>query len=501
MKTRVLVFALLVLAAGCKHKAARTNPAGCGGPNYPCALHQIGDQLTVVPLPAATPAIGGLVGANKRMTVQPYGSIVVRCTDVNTDPTNEKQHSFEVTDGGGAGQIQWNANQTLLRVVNADTGSTRVLGFNKVNYNCRTTVNQYSAAPSGATWSLLDPNVDYILNGTVVTRRQFDATQPMVAPIVTQYFDFADCGLVRRLHLHFLSTTAYLDDDSPEVTSSGALSTADDQIFLASFSTTGGQDTAQWLMAYRHVPGQSDGCSMVNTQTGEVMADNFGEGGHLTNFHPFLMHAANMSPSGIAVTGPAAKTCPECPDNYGPFFWYPGSTRMDVLLEKGKGHSTRGNKLWVNLISSPVLLAHPYADLTVMAELNEKVTLPQPQETHVGWQNTDVSDTYPICGSQMSLNQPLPRTITSPLENEIWCVEPLTGAYIRLAPTMSTGTDNGWNFRTKNAIIANGKFGFIAFSSDWMGTLGNTDGVTTACTPGAKKPNACRSDVFIIVPH
>src|SRR5215471_13123145 len=82
---------------------ARTLQAqdSCGGPTYPCSLHQTNAQLTVIPLPIPVPSIGGLTGAGNYVVPQPYGTTVVRCTDVNTDLTNTRSHSYEVTDTGG----------------------------------------------------------------------------------------------------------------------------------------------------------------------------------------------------------------------------------------------------------------------------------------------------------------------------------------------------------------------------------------------------------------
>ena len=58
---------------------------------------------------------------------------------------------------------------------------------------------------------------------------------------------------------------------------------------------------------------------------------------------------------------------------------------------------------------------------------------------------------------------------------------------MRIAHTFTTGYNNPVinNFRTYDAIAAVSQTGkFIAFASDWMGTLGNIDGVTATCVTG-----------------
>jgi hypothetical protein len=149
------------------------------------------------------------------------------------------------------------------------------------------------------------------------------------------------------------------------------------------------------------------------------------------------------------------------------------------------------------------MAARGFADLNTIWYMssNAGVKFPAPQDIHLEWQNGDPNDTYPLCMSQSSTGLPQPINIATPLEQEIYCVDPSNGTYIRLTPTFTSGIANADNFRTEYAILEGGKLGYIAFSSDWEGTLGNFDGVTSSCTLGTTKPTECRSDVFIVIPH
>ena len=127
------------------------------------------------------------------------------------------------------------------------------------------------------------------------------------------------------------------------------------------------------------------------------------------------------------------------------------------------------------------------------------VDFPASVSTHLAWGNVDPADSYPFSAtSTMPLSEPF--TIKAPLEQELWGADPATGTFLRLAPTMTSGHGNVFNFRTQYAIESMSPTGCIAWSSDWMGTLGNTDGNTTSCKLGSNPPMACRSDVFVTCP-
>jgi hypothetical protein len=471
-------FALVLLLA----IALRVSAQECSGPTYPCAMRQTNAQFTTIPLPSVP--FSGLIGANAVATIQPYNTTLLRCTDVNTEPLGSK-HSFEVTDSGGSSEIQWNVDQTLLRIVRMTTGSTGIIGFNKTSNEC-TTMNINSLGAEGAVWSTEDPAVDFIPSGvTAVNKRTFDPANPLKAPAITKFFDFKSCPIWPTLN----------------ITWDSALTTVDDDLFMKAFSTTGGQDTGTWAVAYRVSTGA---CSILNTANGIVTASYGMNGvltGSVTTFFPFSIHNAIADPSGhlwLAV----GSTCVGCP-KHGPFIWYPGSNRLDLITVSIGGHNSNGYDTWLNFVNSPAMASRKLENINTVTIINSPrgVKFPLPGETHMGWQNVNLTDTNPICMTEVSQNQPQPLVISSPLQQEVFCVDVTDGTYIRLAPTFTSGITSPYNFRTVNAISSNGKQGYIAFSSDMMGQLGNMDGKTSTCKLGAAVPNSCRSDVFIVVPH
>lgn len=281
------------------------------------------------------------------------------------------------------------------------------------------------------------------------------------------------------------------------------LITPDDDLFSMVFGTgTEQQDTAQYVVSYQI---SVDRCWLLNTVTGDVQRSGCTgpvDLGTVSTFYPFTIHSMAESPSGILQIG--VGKCATCPEPHGPFFWYPKTTHMDLETTRPLGgHGALGNKVLVDATDAPKLASRPYAGFAPVTQIssNAGVKWPTPTSTHWDWLNDDANDTFPICGSSSSTNQPQPMAITAPLQQEIFCIDPTTGIFIRLAPTFTSGVPNPANFRTEFAIMAGGKLGFIAFSSDWLGTLGNTDGVTTTCTLGSASPNECRSDVFVVVPH
>lgn len=495
MKIRIMVVATAIgLTLACKtipketvqepKKATIAFDPTCAGPTYPCALHQTAAQLNVIPWPDPTP-LAGLVGAGQCMPMAGYNTTVCRCTDVNTDPTNTKMYSWEVTDTGGDNFQSANETETLIRPVAMATGSNRILNFNSATGAC-STVMANSSAPAGGLWSPTLPNVDYYKQGdTSVIERVIGPSGIITATL----FDFARCPL-----LNTIGTITYTTQ----------ISSNDSNTFFMALGVNGqGQDKAQYIVGFRV---DNRVCTLYNTLTGQVQMaggiPNVQTVGTVTNFFPFTIHSADLAPGGQLIIG-IGSTCTGCPTQHGPFIWYPATTHLDFITSLGGGHITEGNSTYINVTSAPKLASRLFTALNTVTHINTaNFIYPQPQDIHMSWGNVDANDTNPICMSQMSINLPQPVVPKVPIQNEVFCVVPKDGSYIRLAPTYSSGIGmpGQTNFRTQYSILTNGKQGYIFFSSDLGGRLGNTDGKTTSCILGAIKPNACRSDVFVVMP-
>jgi hypothetical protein len=467
MKTLSLFLSVLI--------AAQAHGQTCGAPTFNCSLHQTNAQLTVIPLPRVIPNIGNLVGANRTYTPAIYGNTIVRCTDILTDPNNKRLHSFEVTDNGGANDQPLNADETALRVVEMATGLTGVMPFE----NCGPVIPA-SIAPSGQVWHPANPNVDFSLKGTVVSQRTFDFVAKTVSSI--QLFDFKSCQGLSGL---------------PPDGWTSQLSSPDGDSIGAAFSLTAGQGTGHFAAVYQLSTGH---CVVWNTLSGQISTL-----GQASTFFPFTIHDFTIYSGGWALVA-VGNTCTGCPAPHGPFLWKIGSTQVNLITSYTGGHNTMGNFTYLNLSNSPAIVQRAACACNFSKQLSTAtgVNFPTPADTHIAWGNVDTNDSAPIFATQSSQQQPQPLKITSPLEQEIFFIDPSTGKFIRIAPTMTSGmqtpaNDPNNNFRTANAIGAI-KNKCIVWSSDWEGTLGNTDGVTSTCTLGTAAPTQCRSDVFKVCP-
>jgi hypothetical protein len=490
----LIAMTLLVFIPACKKQQTVRETikqslfdAACSGPTYPCALHQTSLQLAVIH-PVDLTSLGGLVGAGKCLNLPVYNTTLCRCTDVNTDPTNTKYYSWEVTDSGGDNFNSWNLDQTKIRPVAMTTGSNRTLNFDSSTGMCSVAIPN-STAPAGGLWSPTKPNVDYYQKGmTQVMSRTFSPSPSTAPPVTSLFMDFATCPLLTGL-----GTISY----NTQIVSN------DDNTFFMAFGVNGqGQDTAQYITGYRV---DTKVCILYNTLTGQVQQaggiPNVITIGQVSNFYPYTIHSMYLSPGGELVVG-VGGTCTGCP-KHGPFIWYPATTKQDLITTFVGGHQTSGYLTYLNVSSAPKMMTRQFTDVNTVKPFNlANFSFPLPGDIHMGWQNGNSTDTNPVCMTEVSINQPQPLVPVVPLQNEVYCVVPADGSYIRLAPTGTTGIGiaGGLNFRTQYAISSNGTKGFIAFSSDLGGTLGNTDGKTSTCIVGAVKPNMCRSDVFVVMP-
>lgn len=448
---------------------------------YSGSLHQTNAELTTISIPNPVPSIGNLNGAGFTYTSAIYGNTITRCTDVNTDPSNITYHSWEISDNGAGGDAVWNSNHTMLRGIEMTTGTTRIIGFDPIAQTC-TIANLSSKTAAGAVWDTTDPDVDWTLTGTVIGKRVFDYTHPLNAPTLSTVYDFRSCpGLVT------MGTVIW----------SAQLSMSNDGTLVTAFSDLGIQNTGEYVATYNINTGQ---CEVYNTLTNTLAGSVSGTS---TTLYTFSIHDVEAYPGGLVTIG-VGSTCNKCPSPHGPFLWRMGTLKVKLIQIDAGGHNSTGYNTYINIVNSPKFASRNFGSPGTVTYItsNAGVSFPNPQDTHLSWQNVDPKDSNPIFASQMSTKLPQPMQITSPLQAEIWAAVPATGEFIRFAQTMSSGIPNPFNnFRSEYAIALVSPDGAcVAWSSDWEGTLGNADGMTSTCTLGADKPNACRSDIFVTCP-
>lgn len=486
----LIVVALILISCGKSSKSKTigaklvATSSNCNTPLWPCALHQTNAQLTVISSPSPLP-FSGLVGVNQQWKT-PYGTTVTRCTDVNTNTTSISTHSYEIQDSGGTNGQECNSNGTMCKILDADSGISRVMGIDPVHKVCTGELIN-SEAVEGSAWDATNADMDYTFKGTVIDRRT--GFNNPTGPTTTQLVDLIQACTF-----------------SPALTSAptwhSPLST-DGTVIVVYLSSTGQQNTGIYAAAYNLSTG---GCQTFNTQTGTFVAKGYGTSGKATGtngYYPFTIHDGFIYGAGWATMG---GPCPSCPANVeGRYLWKVGSTTVNLITKAIGGHDTMGYTSFINLTDSPRLASRLATNVNAFTFISSTVGVifPVPQETHCTWRNADWNETRPIWCSQVSQNEQMPIQVKAPLQQEVYGVDSKTGTFIRIAPTMTSGILNKFNFRTQNAIInATSKDApsYVLWSSDVMGTLGNTDGKSTSCILGAAPPNECRSDVFIVFP-
>jgi hypothetical protein len=453
-----------------------TSGPTCGPPTYGCSR----TDLAIVQVPLAPPSVGNLLGANTIVTDPNFGNRIVRITDTNTDPLPaNKNFTYVTTSSGSADDNLWNIDSTLFIV--QDTGASAYpFTFNpstlqaaRMYVSSFPTTNGLKLSDSG-NWSRVNPNVLYTYNGTAINQYNFaNRTTPPSPQLVYDFTSSRNC-----LPAGFTETWE----------TKGGVS-ADDTVFGMAYSNAGNQGSGIYAVVYK----VGSGCSILNTQTGQVEGD-WGAKGTIDIADRWTVHNVKLSKDGNwLVVAPDICTSSSC--SQGPYFWRIGTTNVSDCGDGGhcSGHWTEGYTHWVNNNNSPMSnqvirsFSQPASpsDLTTSFPRNIGV----PFDQHQSWNNVDPADTLPFLSSTFSSTSPFP----APWYNEIIAVAADgSGTTWRFAHSFITADSQ--RFSTKYAIGTVSQDGrFFVFSSDWMGTLGSESGAKT-CTIGSD----CRGDAFVV---
>jgi hypothetical protein len=262
-----------------------------------------------------------------------------------------------------------------------------------------------------------------------------------------------------------------------------------DTAFGAAFSNTGGQGTAVFAAVYK----VGSGCTVLNTQTGQVSGD-WGTKGTINIPDRWTIHNVKLSKDGnwLIIT-PTACTSSTC--SSGPYYWQAGTTNVTSCGQGGlcSGHWTEGYSHWINCDNSPMAnqVIRSFAEAASARSVGNDLPsgIVAPLDQHQSWNNVDPMDSVPFFSSTWSNLKPFP----APWYNEIIGVAADgSGKTWRFAHTFIT--TNSQRFSTQYAIGSVSQDGrFFIFSSDWMGSLGSESG-NVSCTVGTN----CRGDVFVV---
>jgi hypothetical protein len=446
----------------------------CGPPTYNCSRTDFG----LVRLRSSTPTVGNLTGVNTILSDPDFGSRIVRATDWNTDPaTVQNARSYVTAGSGGSNENLWNLDSTMMVISNTNN-MAYPLTFDPVTMQVkRMYVSSYPVNggmwfPYGGTWSRVNPNVLYTYTGSAIGK--YDFSDRINPPSPQTVFDFT-------------SSSHCLPAGFKVTWSARAGVSAGDVVFGMAFSNTGNQGSGVYVVVYK----AGSGCSVLNTQTGQVSGD-WGSTGTISLPDRWTIHSGKVTLDGnwfiISPTQCLSSTCA-----VGPYFWHIGTTTVTACQtgEVCSGHNTEGYSHWVNNSTTGKQRIRLPSDPSKVQELTGilPVGLAVPLDTHPSWNNADPADSVPFLLSTWSPTTPFP----APWYNEILGVATDgSGRVWRFAHTFITAQSH--RFAAKYGIGSVSQDGrFFAFSSDWMGTLGSENG-TVNCTIGKD----CRADVFVV---
>lgn len=453
-----------------------SNGGSCGPPAYGCSR----TDDAIVQQPASPPNVGNLSGVNTIVNDPNFGNPIVRITDANTNPeATFKNRTFVSSSSGSADINVWNVDSTLFVV--QDTGTnTYPFTFNPGTMQAsRMYVSNFPSSNGlmlnqSGEWSRVNPNLFYTFSGTAIGKYDFTdrATPPSSQPVYN-FTSSANC-----LPAGF----------TPQWTDEGGIS-GDDTVFGVSYSNTGGQGTGVYVVAYK----VGSGCSVLNTQNGQVTGD-WGSKGTINIADRWTIHNVKLSKDGnwmvIVSTTCLSSTCVAQP-----YFWQIGTTTVNSCGDGGScsGHWTEGYSHWVNDDNSPMAnqVIRQFSPATSVSNLISSlpVGITVPFDQHQSWNNVDPNDSVPFLSTTWSTTTPFP----APWYNEVIGVATDgSGKTWRFAHTFITARSQ--RFSTQYAIGSVSQDGrFFLLSSDWMGTLGSESGSAT-CTIGTN----CRGDVFVV---
>jgi hypothetical protein len=453
-----------------------TSGKTCGPPAYNCARA----DLDIVQLPAILPNVGNLSGANTIVTDPDFGNRIVRITDANTNPApGYNNRTYETTASGSADDNLWNTDSTLFIVQDTGSGGFPFTFDPSTLQAGRMYVSSFPSTnglklPNGGIWSRVNPNLLYTYFGTAINKYDFtDRNNPPSAQPVYDFTSSSNC-----LAAGFNATWK----------TAGGVS-GDDTVFAMGYSNSGSQGTGVYAVAYK----AGSGCSVLNTQTGQVTG-SWGAKGAITIADRWTVHNVKMSRDGnwliISKTNCTSSICSD-----GPYYWQIGTTNVNSCGDGGYcgGHFTEGYTHFVNNNNSPLgnQVIRSFAEPLVVSSLTPifPADIIVSFDQHQSWNNVEPGDTLPFFSSTCGPTRPF----TAPWYNEIIAVAADgSGKTWRFAHSFITVQSQ--NFSTYwgiGTVSQDGKF-FI-FSSDWMGKLGSEAGTTT-CTVGSN----CRGDVFVV---
>ena len=284
-----------------------------------------------------------------------------------------------------------------------------------------------------------------------------------------------------------------------------------------SFTAIGSQETSVLVLVYW----VGKGCTMLNTETGEVTGD-WGFNGIIDGVDRFTIHSMTVGAQGNWIfigsnncLQPATGQT-NCTHRH---WWQPGTNVFAACPTNlcnsgehalGASYSINNGEGYVGQFEKYSLsnfLNGDYSYQNIFPTRSGYVPpgLASPWVSSLSWNaNTTGTDTVPLI---ISTRQSPPAASVEPAGPfpsawyfEILSLDPnLTGTVRRLGHTLTTYLSGGkGRLDVVNGIGQASPDGcYFAFSSDWMGTLGSEGGSSSCTEGGTLGGTQCRGDVFV----
>jgi hypothetical protein len=434
-------------------RVTKTRPSQAPGIQPP-ADYQAITSTEPIPYPSVPPRLGP---AGSIITEPEFHARVLRVTDAGTLGAHFPNWDFHTP--GSAMQNTFATDSKLFYVIGE---GMHILVF---HFDPTTLRSTYSGLDFGKygwrdmTFSTVSPNIAYGVAGGAkgrIDRYDFSSNKESTV------FDPAHC-------LKYSGAFGGLDISA----------SAGDSRILGVFGPQEDEDP------YLVVWDSTHGCRWYNTQSGEV-GGNWGPKGKVSTNDRFGVHQARISLNGryAVVTGGA-----------GWHVWDIETLQVSSCTKREicGGHFAIGYNKIVNSAGTEDEMHVVMRSLSNLNAPSDLIgTFPKPKEwgsdKHWSWNNDNVSDTAPVCGSTYMASNPdtpgAPLLADRAWDNEILCFATTGPQKVwRIAHTYSTAR-NGFFSTPRGNISQDGRF--YMFSSDWEDELGKD------------RAGHFRTDVFIV---
>ena len=416
------------------------------------------------------PNVGGLLGAGTVVADPDFGSTIYRVTDYQTKCSVLGIY-FPVF-GSARG---WAADSSAF-LVEAVYGVSCLMYWDGAAG--KATLAPFSLNPTSAyVFSHSDPNALWERAGTVINKVSIDRSTGTLSR--TKLFDF-------------LNDSHHCLPSGFKVGDAGLFEPSEDDTSFTLAYWESQQGTGHDIVNYT----VGKGCRHYDTQAGTIDGD-WGEIGQVNTTARFLLHQAENTPNSvIAALGPSTCLGTQPCDRFNPFFWNVPTLDVVECSHGCDGHGTYGI---ASRYANAKFRQHYYSNpAQPLREMNPP-GLPSLVDLHPSWNNNDGADKPPfIVAVQHASSNTFPMAVPfsgSHYNELIGVTTDDSHTVYRFAHTFASG----WaaQYQPAYAMVNVSPDGrWAAWSSDWMQTLGCTDGTLGPCSN--RSHQLIRSDIFIV---